>query len=161
MALSKDITPLIGLTYNIDSSPRIDLPEHTHSVDCRLLWQKYYHLRFGINLPIGLWSEEAFLDENLFRHLQPNEKLIEGDTYFFGKKNDLPKSFHLAIFTGEWYQQDPLLIHASAFNGKTVTLDPLSKIIKTPQHAQIMGIKRLRPDLFQAHILPVVYNNAK
>lgn len=161
MAIPLEMKQLIGIPYDINSSPRIDLPEGTHSVDCRLLWQQYYHFRFGVTIPVGMWSKEAFQDESLFRFVDPKERLIEADTFFFGEKDKPPKSFHLAVFSGEFQNNQPLLIHASSYNGRQVTLETLEKILKTPQYVEIKGIKRLRQDLFQSHILPVVYNSAK
>ena len=81
MAIPLEMKQLIGIPYDINSSPRIDLPPNLETVDCRLLVHEIYSRRYQVNLPVGMWSQELFTDHQLFQNLAPEEKPYEGDIY--------------------------------------------------------------------------------
>jgi hypothetical protein len=128
--------------------------------NCQLLVHTLYHERFGVQLPVGMWSQELYTDTEYFRFLDPAEELLaEGDIFFFGKQTEAIdlRTLHVAYNTGTSDAQgNPLLIHATPYNGEGVTVWPLPQFFSrkpdgSPQfcrYQHLFGIKRLQQDLY-------------
>ena len=133
--------------YNVNHSPQIGLK--SEEPNCQLLTHQLYQARIGVQIPLGMWSKEIHDDETLI--FQTVTQLqFEADIVIFGRRGDVdPRNFHLAYFTGEFDQGEPLLIHATAYEGKVV-ISPLSWFFTKPRYEELKRIKRLQPHLLTA-----------
>lgn len=157
MAFNAEIAQFIGLPYDFRSSPRIDFEGKT--VNCQSTVHLLYKSRLGIELPKGMWSKEIYEDEQLiFQTVRPStDRLYEADILIFGpiEEND-PKRFHLAYCSGQCdVQGDPLVIHANVYD-LGVSVWPLSKFPRHKRYEELKSIKRLRSDLFESHVAPLI-----
>ncbi len=121
---------------------------------------------FRRRLPAQLHCYEMFTDHERFHDLDDSEPLQVGDLVWFGRSEPSvpPEQFvptydangyllnwqdspvnHVAIYTGDQENDDPLLLHATYFTGTTAVW-PLSKFAEYPRYAQVRRIARLRPD---------------
>lgn len=159
MPINSELLRFLGKPYNFHHSPRIDLISE-EAVNCQRLVHLLYQTRYQVQLPIGMWSQEIYLDEAvIFRTVTNKEQLFEGDIGIFGPKDNSsfdPRRFHLAVFTGEAHDNDPLLIHATYYDSQ-VSIWKLSEFFHKPRYAELIRIKRLRPHLFNTQIMPVIY----
>ena len=155
MPLHPDLSPLIGLPYNIDHSPRVDMI--SEAVNCQRMLHQAYQSRLGIILPKGMWSQEIFHDESLI-FATVDRFAFEADIGIFGPIHGRdPRYFHLAYFTGQHDESgDPLLLHATVYD-RQVSIWKLSDFFKKPRYEELKRIKRVKPELFDSQVRPVIF----
>ncbi|MBI4084822.1 MAG: C40 family peptidase [Candidatus Levybacteria bacterium] len=124
----------------------------TYGLNCQTLVHLYYNNRFGVKLPIGMWTKEIYEDEGLLFETLQSEEYVEGDIFFFGKSEAKPISLHLAVYTGIHDPTgDMILRHANSVDNK-VSDWPLGKFFQHKRYQNLHRVKRLVPDLFAIHI---------
>ncbi len=159
----------LGGTYNFHRGPwvagpygegRFPVSAEQFEGNCQLLVHTLYYERFGVRLPVGMWSQELYTDSTYFRFIDPEaEPLAEGDIFFFGKQAEAVdlRTLHVAYNTGtEDEQGNPLLLHATSYNGEGVTVWPLTQFFSRKpdgtsqfcRYQHLFGIKRLQQDLY-------------
>lgn len=160
---------VVGGRYNFSRGPWVAGPygegrypasAQEFEGNCQLLIHTLYYERFGVQLPIGMWSQELYTDTEYLRFVTPEEEeLAEGDIFFFGKNAEAIdlRTLHVAYHTGTADEQgDPLLLHATPYNGEGVTVWPLPHFFSRKpdgsplfcRYQHLFGIKRLQPDLY-------------
>jgi hypothetical protein len=136
---------------------RQDAFDPATGVNCQLLIHLVYQDWFGVNLPQGMWSKEIFEDTGrVFRSVVAEEEpLVQGDVFVFQGQKANPKSYHLAVHTGQRdATSDPLLLHASR-EEDVVTVWPLTTFLKDGLYRQLAAVKRLDAALYDVFVAPV------
>lgn len=143
-----DLWPLVGRPYNFEHSPGVN--PGSEAINCQLAIHLAYKFRFNITMPAGMWSAEIFQDEKLiFKTITSLQH--EGDIGIFGPvfQTD-PRFFHLAYYLGQ-----DTFFHANIIDGQ-VSLWSLEKFLATSRYAELKRIKRLKPELFNAQVRPII-----
>jgi hypothetical protein len=146
---SKSHGPWMLLPHAKEIANKLEVPYDQTLKNCQLAFHLVYK-NFGIQLP-QLWSQELYEDDIFFEEVKKKDRQYIGDTYLFKPFNDKifdPKRLHIAVGTGQFLDQKPVLIHAS-FYENTITVWHLDRFIKpemnhNPKY-QLVGIRRLKP----------------
>ena len=104
-----------------------------------------------------MWSQEIFHDESLI-FATVDRFAFEADIGIFGPIHGRdPRYFHLAYFTGQHDESgDPLLLHATVYD-RQVSIWKLSDFFKKPRYEELKRIKRVKPELFDSQVRPVIF----
>ncbi len=157
MSVPQEFLQFVGLPYQVNRSPWLGL-EPDPAVNCQLATHLLYQARYNVILPPAMWSKEIHDDKQIFRDVDLSvEQLFEGDIGIFNPFNNYgqdPRKFHLACFTGETVQGQPLFFHAS-IHANGVAIWPLKDFFLPSRYSELIKVKRLQSDLFNSHILPV------
>ncbi|MGD0284332.1 MAG: hypothetical protein ABSB12_01930 [Candidatus Saccharimonadales bacterium] len=118
---------------------------------------------FNYELPSGLLCAELFLDQEHFAPITDISNLQMGDLVWFGNGNNLAEPSqvelrygkhgklinwrefpvkHVAIYTGVMEVDDPLLLHATFFDGGKNTIWPMSKFQTYQRYKKMHGVTR-------------------
>ncbi len=158
--MQKSIESLPGQRYWYHGYPNRPSEElERRGINCIALIHQIYK-DLGVILPSGMWAKEILEDEDFaFRTLGEEESYRFGDIFVFGPAKSNPYRLHLALFTGEFEETEPILFHITSKNGETPTNWRLSQFQSFWEYGRIYGIKRLADPLFKISILPVLYYN--
>lgn len=143
-----DLLSLIGRPYKFDHSPGVN--HDSEAINCQQAIHLVYQTRLGITLPTGMWSQEISQDETFIFQTVARLK-YEGDIGIFGPASQSDaRFFHLAYYLGE-----EKLLHANVIDNE-VSVWNLNKFLQTPRYAELKGVKRLLPHLFNTQVLPII-----
>lgn len=139
-------------------------------INCQSLVHGFYREKFGLPIPIDMMSRELFVgypDFDLFVPVNPEESdFTLGDLFFFGKRNinDF-RRLHVAVYLGEQNSDgDPLILHATKplqEDDKGIYTWPLTAFFETDRYQELYGVRRLREDLYQSYVLPIINSGNK
>lgn len=139
--------------YNYHSGPqkvRSEQDARERGVNCAAFAHLGIQRMWGAELPPALDVMEMLISDEFLTELIPGQRLAAGDVAFFGKRGvtefriappevqQQPEEFrhfrkkypgpHLALFTGEGADDDPLFLHAN-FTDRGVSVWPLSRFL--------------------------------
>ena len=155
MLSTETLSQFLGKPYDFNHSPQLGL--EAESVNCQRLIHQIYQSRLGVQLPLGMWSQEIFHDDLIFETV--DHFVFEADIGIFGPAYVTdPRYFHLAYFTGRDDGGDPLFIHATVYD-RQVSVWKLSDLFKKPRYEELKRIKRVKPQLFDTQVRPVIINS--
>ena len=149
-----------AVPYTFANGPyrKYDIRTHEEGINCQLFLHLMYEQEFGVSLPIGMYSQELYEDMTFFRNLSEGERLMRGDLMMFGPPNlkDM-KRLHMTFVSGEFDAQDnPYILHCTS-TGNGVQVWPLEKFARYDKYGKLYAKRRLRPEIHEALVLPVVY----
>lgn len=138
-------------TYDVNANPTLAWSkDHANIVNCQSFIHSVYHGVLGIRLPLGLWSQEFYEDRDFFYSVADDvlnnlQNLRLADIFLFGRQhNTNPKLLHLGLFSGEFRENNPLIVHANMYD-KGVGVWPLTVFSQYLRYEKIFDVKRLYP----------------
>lgn len=157
MPLNPELSKFIGQPYT-KHSPQLGV--ESDAGDCRFWVRRFYKIRLGIDLLVGMWSEETWEDETLlFNNVALTGPFAEADIFMFrpnhGSQLD-PRQLHLAYFTGETDSDgQPLLLHASQYD-QQVAVWSLPDFFSGDRYGKLERVKRLKPGFWEPLVKPLI-----
>lgn len=152
-----ELNELIACTsYDYYASPWLN-ERMSDRTNCYGLVHLVYS-EYGIMLPRGMGAAEIMSDENqIFCTLEHTSRFHMLDILGFSKEeNPRKEKTHVAIATGRFDQSgDPLLLH---INQEGIAYWSLQQFLQDKRYENYQGAKRLLPDLWQAHVWPLIGN---
>lgn len=157
--------PWMELPHADQIAESLGVPFDPLLTNCQRLIHLVYKLKFGVELPAAMWSAEIWDDETLFREVKKKEQQYPADIYLFSpfsRKTMDPKELHLAVGTGIFKKNKPLLLHANRYDGGISTWslpEFISPVPPSPDpRYKLAGIKRLKDELWETSVKPSIYS---
>lgn len=153
--------------YNFDQGPQLVRSREdalAHGLNCISLAHLALRDIFDYELPGELHCAEMYLDQQHFTEVGDATQAQRGDLFWFGISGAAqpPEAFqpqydaagalvnwrefpvkHVAVHTGDYREDDPLLLHATHRTG-TNSVWPLQQFFAYPRYQKLFAVRRLQ-----------------